>query len=219
MGVGFAGDHLSVVQVLVSYANAHAPGSRWVLLTDAATTAAPMILLGYRAGSLAGYSGTDPVLDGAGLARLVSRGEARYVVLGGQFSSRGGNRATAAVLRACAQVPPEAWHDPALSPFGLVPYDCRGRERALALGAGAIHGETPALGVGGQAGTCHFAATAVPRRKHFAVAGIIGDGWCRPDRRHTPSESALDAAPPQPLQRRGRRTGQVRPRDAAGQRR
>jgi 4-amino-4-deoxy-L-arabinose transferase-like glycosyltransferase len=133
-GVGFAGSHLRIVQVLVSYASAHAPGARWALLTDAATTAAPMILLGYHAGSLAGYSGTDPALDGAGLARLVSRGEARYVVLGGQFSSRGGNRATAAVLRACAQVPPEAWHDPALSPLGLVPYDCRGHERALASG-------------------------------------------------------------------------------------
>jgi hypothetical protein len=105
-----------------------------VLLTDAANTASPMILLGYDAGSLAGYSGTDPTLDGRGLARLVSRHEARYVVLGGVFSSRGGNRATAAVLRACAQVPPAAWHDPAVSPFGLVPYDCAGHERALASG-------------------------------------------------------------------------------------
>jgi 4-amino-4-deoxy-L-arabinose transferase-like glycosyltransferase len=131
-GVGFDGSHLRLVQALLGYVTSHAPGSRWVLLTDAANTAAPMILLGYDAGALAGYSGTDPVLDGRGLARLVARGEARYVVLGGQFSSRGGNRATAAVLRACAQVPPDAWHDPALSPFGLVPYDCAGRERALA---------------------------------------------------------------------------------------
>jgi hypothetical protein len=93
-----------------------------------------MILLGYDTGALAGYSGTDPVLDGPGLARLVARGEARYVVLGGEFSSRGGNEATAAVLRACTQIPPPAWHDPAVSPFGLVPYDCAGHERALASG-------------------------------------------------------------------------------------
>jgi 4-amino-4-deoxy-L-arabinose transferase-like glycosyltransferase len=133
-GLGVSPAHLRVVQALLSYATAHGAGSRWVLLTDASNTAAPMILLGYDAGALAGYSGTDPVLDGRGLARLVSRGEARFVVLGGEFSSRGGNRATAAVLRACTQVPPAAWHDPAVSPFGLIPYDCGGHERALASG-------------------------------------------------------------------------------------
>jgi hypothetical protein len=131
-GLGVSPAHLRVLRALLTYVTTHGAGSRWVLFTDAANTASPMILLGYDAGSLAGYSGTDPALDGRGLARLVSRGEARYVVLGGVFSSRGGNRATAAVLRACVQVPPAAWHDPAVSPFGLVPYDCGGRERALA---------------------------------------------------------------------------------------
>jgi 4-amino-4-deoxy-L-arabinose transferase-like glycosyltransferase len=133
-GLGVSPAHERVIQALLSYAASNAAGSRWVLLTDASTTAAPMILLGYDAGALAGYSGTDPALDGRGLARLVSRGEARFVVLGGEFSHRGGNRATAAVLRACTQVPPAAWRDPAVSPFGLVPYDCRGHERALASG-------------------------------------------------------------------------------------
>jgi hypothetical protein len=131
-GLGVSAAHLRVVQALLSYVSTHGAGSRWVLLTDASVTAAPMILLGYDAGALAGYSGTDPALNGRGLARLVSRGEARYVVLGGEFSSRGGNAATAAVLRACVQVPAAAWRDPAVSPFGLVPYDCGGRERALA---------------------------------------------------------------------------------------
>ena len=37
----------------------------------ASDTAAPLILLGSDAGALGGYSGTDPALDGAGLARLV----------------------------------------------------------------------------------------------------------------------------------------------------
>jgi 4-amino-4-deoxy-L-arabinose transferase-like glycosyltransferase len=133
-GVGVSPAHVRVLRALLKYVSTHGGGSRWVLLTDAANTASPMILLGYDAGSLAGYSGTDPTLDGRGLARLVSRGQARYVVLGGVFSSRGGNGATAAVLRACTQVPPAAWHDPAVSPFGLVPYDCGGHERALASG-------------------------------------------------------------------------------------
>ncbi|HEX4189118.1 MAG TPA: glycosyltransferase family 39 protein [Solirubrobacteraceae bacterium] len=133
-GVGFTPAHLRIVEALLKYATTHGGGSRWLLLTDAANTAAPMILLGYDAGALAGYSGTDPVLDGRGLARLVARGEARYVILGGEFSGRGGNAATAAVLRACTQIPPPAWHDPSVSPFGLVPYDCAGHERELAAG-------------------------------------------------------------------------------------
>jgi 4-amino-4-deoxy-L-arabinose transferase-like glycosyltransferase len=133
-GLGVSSAHLRVLRALLTYVTTHGGGSRWVVLTDAANTASPMILLGYDAGALAGYSGTDPALDGRGLARMISRGEARYVVMGGVFSSRGGNKATAAVLRACVQVPPPAWHDPAVSPFGLVPYDCGGHERALALG-------------------------------------------------------------------------------------
>jgi len=101
------------------------------VLTVAAPTAAPMMLLGLKAGAVAGYSGTDPVLDGPGLARLVERGQARYVALGGAYASRGGNLATKAVLRACPQVPYKAWHGPKPSPYEVVLFDCAGRERAL----------------------------------------------------------------------------------------
>src|SRR5262249_10254242 len=113
------------------YIGAHGPGSRWALLSDTSDTAAPFILLGLNAGALAGYSGTDPTLDGRGLARLVSSGQARYVLLGGVFAARGGNGATAAVLRACRQLPPSAWHGPAQSRYGLTLFDCAGRERGL----------------------------------------------------------------------------------------
>jgi 4-amino-4-deoxy-L-arabinose transferase-like glycosyltransferase len=133
-GVGVSGGHLHTYQALMRYVGPRAPHARWPLFTDAATTAAPFILMDMNAGSLAGYSGTDPAIDGPRLAGLVTRGEARYVVLGGQFSARGGNRATAAVLRACRQLPPESWEDPNFSPYGLVLFDCAGHERALASG-------------------------------------------------------------------------------------
>ncbi|HTD57451.1 MAG TPA: hypothetical protein VK672_01025, partial [Solirubrobacteraceae bacterium] len=120
---------------LIGYVTTHRPGTHWAVLTDAAPTAAPMILLGLPAGAIAGYSGTDPALDGAGLARLVARGWARYVVLGGAYASRGGNLATKAVLRSCPQVPAPAWHGPTPSPYELVLFDCRGRERALSAPA------------------------------------------------------------------------------------
>jgi 4-amino-4-deoxy-L-arabinose transferase-like glycosyltransferase len=116
---------------LVAYVDSHRPASRWSVLADASPTAAPLILLGSRAGALGGYGGSDPILDGRGLARLIARGEARYVVLGGAYADRGGNAATAAVLRDCPQVPHEAWHGPAPGPRVLVLFDCLGRESAL----------------------------------------------------------------------------------------
>ncbi len=128
---GLSALSLSVYRKLVHYVSSHQPGTRWSVLTDAAPTAAPIILLGSSAGALAGYSGTDPALDAPGLARLVARGQARYVVLGGAYASRGGNLATRAVLHVCRQVPYQAWDGPPPSPYSLVLFDCAGRERAL----------------------------------------------------------------------------------------
>jgi 4-amino-4-deoxy-L-arabinose transferase-like glycosyltransferase len=119
-------------QALADYVSTHDPGTRWALLTVASDTASPMMLFGLEAGALGGYSGTDPSLDGAGLARLVRRGEARYVLLGGEYSLRGGNRATVAVLRACKELAPSVWHSPVPYPYGLALFDCSGHERALA---------------------------------------------------------------------------------------
>jgi 4-amino-4-deoxy-L-arabinose transferase-like glycosyltransferase len=116
---------------LVAYVDGHQPASRWSVLADASPTAAPLILLGSPAGALGGYGGSDPVLDGRGLARLIARGQARYVVLGGAYADRGGNAATAAVLHDCPQVPHEAWHGPVPGPRVLVLFDCLGRESAL----------------------------------------------------------------------------------------
>ena len=129
---------MQIYRNMMRYVSTHHPGTRWAVLTVAAPTAAPMMLLGLQAGALAGYSGTDPVLDGPGLARLVASGEARYVALGGAYASRGGNLATKAVLRACPQVPAAAWHGPKPSPYELVLFDCAGRERAL-LGSSEVH--------------------------------------------------------------------------------
>jgi hypothetical protein len=120
------------VHQLIAYTRAHGPGARWGILSDASVTAAPFWLLGLPAGALGGYGGTDPVLDGRGLARRVRRGEARYVILGGEFSTRGGNRATAAVLRACEQIAPTTWGASPDYIHGLVLFDCAGHESALA---------------------------------------------------------------------------------------
>ncbi|HEX4562946.1 MAG TPA: glycosyltransferase family 39 protein [Solirubrobacteraceae bacterium] len=131
-GVGVVGADLERVRTLIAYVRTHRAGTRWAIFTDASVTAAPFWLLGLPSGSLAGYSGTDPVVDGRGLARLVARGQARYVLLGGEFSTRGGNRATAAVLVACERLHPSVWGGRPAYLHGLVLFDCAGHEAALA---------------------------------------------------------------------------------------
>jgi 4-amino-4-deoxy-L-arabinose transferase-like glycosyltransferase len=131
-GYGLNARDLAITESVKSYVEAHGPGRRFALLTVAADTAAPYILQGMKAGAVAGYSGVDPILDGPGLARMVARREARYVLLGGEYSTRGGNRATKAVLAACRELSPGEWSSPVPYPFGLVLFDCAGHERALA---------------------------------------------------------------------------------------
>jgi hypothetical protein len=131
-GVGLEGEDRYVLPELVSYVRSHGAGSRFAVLTVASVSAAPLILMGVYAAALGGYGGTDPALDGPGLARLVARGEARYVLLGGPYSERGGNGATQAVLRACKSVPRRVWGGPALGPYSFVLFDCAGRAGALA---------------------------------------------------------------------------------------
>ncbi|HEY2632112.1 MAG TPA: glycosyltransferase family 39 protein [Solirubrobacteraceae bacterium] len=116
---------------LARYVDTHHPTARFSVLTDASPTAAPLILLGSHAAALGGYGGSDPILDGPSLAKLIAGGEARYVVLGGAYASRGGNRATAAVLHGCSQVPAAAWRGPVPGPQTLVLFDCAGREAQL----------------------------------------------------------------------------------------
>ena len=130
---GVSAHDVKVYRDLMRYIGAHRPTRRWELLTVSSNTAATPILLGYRAGALGGYSGTDPSLDGPQLARLVADRQARYVVLGGAYSSRGGNLATKAVINSCREIPTEAWlHFPRFSVYSLVLYDCGARARELA---------------------------------------------------------------------------------------
>ncbi|MGH2865713.1 MAG: glycosyltransferase family 39 protein, partial [Solirubrobacteraceae bacterium] len=131
-GYGVDEHDLAIDRALLVYVATHHPGSRWALLSVASDTSSPLILMGLDAGALGGYSGTDPAVDGPRLAGMVARGEARYVLLGGEYSLRGGNLATKAVLRACSELAPSEWHSPVAYPYGLVLFDCAGEERALA---------------------------------------------------------------------------------------
>jgi hypothetical protein len=131
-GYGVNDEHVKVDRSLLNYVEGHGAGTRWSVLVDASNTASPMILLGGHAGSLGGFSGTDPALDGRGLGLYVAGGKARYVLLGGEFSTRGGTKATEAVQRVCRVVPTRRWLPRPLEPNGLILFDCAGRARRLA---------------------------------------------------------------------------------------
>ncbi len=131
-GYGVNAHDLAIDRALLDYVATHRPGSRWALLTVASDTGSPLMLMGLDVGALAGYSGVDPAVDGPQLAHMVASGQARYVLLGGEYSLRGGNLATKAVLGACKELPPWLWHSPVGYPYGLALFDCAGDEHALA---------------------------------------------------------------------------------------
>jgi 4-amino-4-deoxy-L-arabinose transferase-like glycosyltransferase len=131
--LGLKPHDLLVTRALLDYVDARHPGTRWNVLTEASNTSAPMILLGHDAGAMGGYSGNDPAVDGPALAQLVARGQARYVVLGGAYSERGGNAGSNAVIESCKVIPAAAWQPRPINPNALLLYDCAGRERALRM--------------------------------------------------------------------------------------
>ena len=142
---GIPPDDVESYRTLLAYVRPREPGARWDVLTQGSNTAAALILVGGRAAALGGYGTIDPVLSPTALAAGISRGQTRYVALGGGYASRGGNAASAAVAAACREVPFPDWRSPhnygtAAHPsyryphggWNLVLYDCAGREHALA---------------------------------------------------------------------------------------
>jgi 4-amino-4-deoxy-L-arabinose transferase-like glycosyltransferase len=147
-GVGLPRKDILREHLLAHYVLTHGAGTRWAVLADASNTSAPLILMGVKAGALAGYSGTDPAVNGRRLAGFVARHEARYVVIGGEFSTRGGNRATAATIAACRELAPEVWQGAPIFLHSLVLFDCAGRERQLAAEPRVTRLTPAAAGVG-----------------------------------------------------------------------
>jgi len=144
-GVGASAPTLPILAKLFKYTTARAPHARWTVLTQASITAAPMILLGYKAAALGGYGTQTPAVTPKRLASLVAHGEARYMLMGGAYTWRGGNSASRAIKEACALVPPQLWRPPTLigtptHPIGWYPYggqnyalyDCKGYTKQLA---------------------------------------------------------------------------------------
>ncbi len=68
---------------LASYLRAHRQGERWDVAIVDSLGAAPLILDGIRAAALGGFLGVDPAGTPASVAKLVARGELRFVLTSG----------------------------------------------------------------------------------------------------------------------------------------
>lgn len=144
-GIGAPRPTFPILSDLFHYADPRAPHAKWVVLTQASITAAPMILLGHRAAAMGGYGTQTPAVTPKQLAHFVATGKARFVMLGGAYAWRGGNPASQAVRQACVIVKPQLWRPPTnigtpqhpvwFYPIGglnYVLYDCKGYAARLA---------------------------------------------------------------------------------------
>jgi hypothetical protein len=133
-GLGVSPTDLGVDRDLVRYIDGHTPARRYPLLTQSSDQAAPLILLGLRASAEGGYGASDPALGNSELAALVAEGRARYLLISGAYSARGGNSAETAARLVCPEIPAFLWSPPG-SPNpplgGSFLVDCAGQAASL----------------------------------------------------------------------------------------
>jgi 4-amino-4-deoxy-L-arabinose transferase-like glycosyltransferase len=131
-GLDVAPSDVEADRGLIQYLSAHGPTNSYPLLTQSSDLAAPLILLGLRASAEGGYGASDPALSNNRLADLVASGAARYLLISGPYSDRGGNSAETAARLVCSEVPQELWAPgiPSLE-GGSFLVDCAGRANDL----------------------------------------------------------------------------------------
>jgi len=131
-GIDVNAADLPAYRGLAVYVETHGATRRYPLLTQSSDQAAPLILLGLRASAEGGYGASDPTLGNTQLAALVNAGGARYFLISGPYSNRGGNSAETAARLVCPEVPEFVWAPKGSSSLGgsyLV--DCAGRAAEL----------------------------------------------------------------------------------------
>jgi 4-amino-4-deoxy-L-arabinose transferase-like glycosyltransferase len=115
---------------LVRFLHSHGATRPYALLTASSDQASPLILLGVSASAEGGYNTTDPALSGDQLATLVSEHKARYLLVSGIYSTRGGNGASTAARLVCPEVPSSIWAE-GITSTGNYLVDCQGRADEL----------------------------------------------------------------------------------------
>ena len=133
-GGGFAGGgpggfgSSSSIGAALTYAKAHAPGTRWALIVTSEQAAAPYVIKGESVAAMGGFTGRETVLTPSYLASLVRKGEARYFLLDGTggMGFRQSNDAVSLVTSVCTK---RSFGD---TSTGGTLYDCAGKAAAIA---------------------------------------------------------------------------------------
>jgi 4-amino-4-deoxy-L-arabinose transferase-like glycosyltransferase len=115
---------------LARFLHSEGETSPYAILTESDDQASPLILMGLSASSEGGYNTTDPALSGDQLATLVAKHEARYLLVSGIYSNRGGNGASTAARLVCPEVPTSVWAG-GITSTGNYLVDCRGKAAEL----------------------------------------------------------------------------------------
>ncbi len=90
---------------LINYLEQHTQDTEFMVAVQNAQTGAPLVLAtGRPVFYLGGFTGSDPVIDAAGFARLVQEGRLRYVLLGGMGGRNGSSSVESWVTTNCTQV-------------------------------------------------------------------------------------------------------------------
>jgi 4-amino-4-deoxy-L-arabinose transferase-like glycosyltransferase len=130
-GYGVGPVSLRVDRRLIRYLHAHGETQPYALFTQSSDQASPLILLGLRATAEGGYNTTDPALSGDQLATLVAEHKARYFLVTGPYSSRGGNGGSTAARLVCPEIPAQIWSYGISNGLGSYLVDCAGKASEL----------------------------------------------------------------------------------------
>ena len=110
---------------------AHGATKRFTLVVQSEEEAATAVIAGEPVASMGGFTGRETVLTNSYLARLISRHEARYFLLGGQTGTGGpggtSNAAVSTITSICKAVSTTT-----LSTSSGTLYDCAGKAAAIA---------------------------------------------------------------------------------------
>ncbi len=138
-GAGFGGGTNSSASITTAlkYVEAHGATKRFGLIVQNEQEAATAVIAGEPVASLGGFTGRETVLTNSYLARLISRNEARYFLLGGQSGVGGpggtSNAAVSTITSICKAVSYTSSSSSTASSGGSATlYDCAGKAQAIA---------------------------------------------------------------------------------------
>jgi 4-amino-4-deoxy-L-arabinose transferase-like glycosyltransferase len=137
-GGGFGG--VDGTTQALTYVAAHGAAARFPLIVAGQQGIASQVAAGSKIAAMGGFTGRETVMSAEAIAALVSRGEARYFLLGDGTAFNGGTTgasgAPGAIAAVCTAVPSSTW-DAGASSGGFgggssgTLYDCAGQAAAL----------------------------------------------------------------------------------------